>query len=158
MFQNRNWTDQNRRTSAVVKIICPNLDSVLFSSKDLVKFFTFKKTHAVNDSSRRCCFRSYGTVFLMLFQYSLQSGNWAYFRDISLRLFHCKGRICICKQLFVDRNILDSDLSTSSDPLTYSYSDPLTYSYSDPLTYSYSDLLTYSEPFTKLFNVFNVTQ
>ncbi len=133
VFQNRNWLDQNRRTSVVVKIIYPNLDSALFSGKELVKFFTFKKTQAVNDSSRRCCFRSY--LFLILFQYSLHSGNLSYFRDISLFLFHCKGRICICKQLFVDRNILDSD------PLTSSYSDPLIYSYSDPLTNSYSDPL-----------------
>jgi hypothetical protein len=135
------------------KIIYPNLDFALFSSKEWVKFFTFKKTQAVNDFKQKVLFEILPFFLCRYFSIPCSLAIWALLRDISLLLFHCIGRICIFKQLFVCWNILDSDL------LTYSYSDPLTYSYSDPLTYSKSDLLTYSDPLTYLlFNVFNVTQ
>ncbi len=88
---------------------------------------------AVNDFKQKVLFEIL-PFFLCYFSIRCRVAIWAYLRDISLLLFHCKGRICIFNQLFVDRNILDSD--------------PLTYSYSDPLTYSYSDLLTYSDPLT----------
>jgi hypothetical protein len=130
VFQNRHWLDQNRRTSVVVKIIHPNLDSALLSSKKLLKILYIQKRRRQYTIKQKVLFEIL-PFFLCYFSIRCSLAIWAYLRDISLLLFHCKGRICIFKQ--------------------FSYSDPLTYSYSDPLTYSYSDLITYSDALTYSF-------